>query len=653
MRIFHTTKIRTKFLVPILLLQFIALGVLGLLGYRFSSSVLRAQAEHDFRMTIDGVYSSVENELADRMAKIGQLTSNSIFTKFTAAAQYKSDAEVEVFNFQKGNGLILGEPEVGGLVNFPVGLLANEGNRKILETGLFPSMEYVGADGFVKLHIYFGGSNDEDFKSADRSKLSRLDKEWFEAANRGEPSVEKPSKTTLYLRSYQPITFNIEEVPVEKELITIALPHRVGDIIKGVFMITTTPDFIANATSGIKTSSLLLILDQKGDVIASPGESSIMPDISRDFLERAAETPPGKIIDIDNRLLMHKPIPAAGWSILMIGDKDLIYGSVYRLRDNIFLIMLASLAVMAAIVFVVIRKSLAPVINLTKASDRIASGELGVVIEKDSDDEIGRLTESFNHMSLTTKDMHEQLDRQNVRLSKMNFVRRQLLNIISHELRTPLSQVVSFYDLLQCDMQGEGSAADAKEFSKLFENLGMSIERFKLLVERLTKASSIMSVQIRSEEEFKERATLDEILPATCEEAKRGTSGRNVDVTYPRDLAIDLACPADAVKLILEEALSNAIKYSPDNGTVSVDISAKNGNASILVRDRGQGISKEYIEDVVEPFFEIQDTNYHTTGRFGKEAGGLGLGLTIIMSVLRQYRGTLAIENPDDGGTLL
>ena len=112
--------IKTKFLVPILLVQLIALATLGFIGYRFSSDMLMKSAKERFSKRIDTVYDVVDNELSLRLKKIRRLLANPIFIKFAAAAHYKSDVDVEVYNFMKGNGLVLGEPEIGGLVNHPI-----------------------------------------------------------------------------------------------------------------------------------------------------------------------------------------------------------------------------------------------------------------------------------------------------------------------------------------------------------------------------------------------------------------------------------------------------------------------------------------------------------------------------------------------------
>jgi len=402
------------------------------------------------------------------------------------------------------------------------------------------------------------------------------------------------------------------------------------------------PDFIAHALESVQTRAHLILLDAENDIVAEQGDVGIKPDTGAGFLLKALATKPDTIEDLDSFLIMHKSVPSAGWNVLIVGDREAIYGGVWRLRNDIVLIMAISLAVMAALVYLTIRRLLSPVDNLTRASDRIAGGELGVVIPKQGEDEIGKLTESFNAMSTRTKEMHD-------RLSRMNYVRRQLLKIISHELRTPLNSVVGFYDLMQEEAAATPGAIEG-ELSSLFVSLGASIERSKLLVERLTRASSVIAGEIKTGEEGVEASPVREQISAACEAMGYHAAKRGISVSAPPGDEVRVLCPANAVRLMLDEALSNAIKYSPDNSAVEVSVASFGGMAHITVRDSGPGIPPEYAEDVIEPFFEVKDASLHSTGRFEGGAGGLGLGLTIIMSVLRQYGGKLDIGRAEGGG---
>lgn len=638
--------IRTKFLAPILILQIAALSILGLIGYRFSSNMLKSAAEQRFSRNIDMVYNVVEGTLAERIDKLETLLRNPVFIKFFAAPYYKSDVDIDVFNFQRGNGLALGEPEVGGLVNYPIGLLANEGNRKIIDRGIFPSEEYVGADGFVRQHVYLGGSNDVDFEAENRQKLDRSQEEWFREAMSGKIFVGRPQTMPIYLREYDPVKISTGEVKTNETLIPIALPHRIGDKVVGVLMATTPPDFIYGALPDKGFQSMLLIADSKGGKVAEFGDTSIEKEIKPESSgELESED---RILSEGDLLAVHRGLKSCEWSISMYGRKAYIFEGVYKLRTKILFVIALSTALMGIIVFAIIQKLLRPIMTLKSASDRIAGGELGVTIDKTDDDEIGQLTDSFNKMSVSTKRMHD-------RMSRINYIRKQLLHIISHELRTPLNGIMGFYDLIKDEIEsGDIKIDNADEFNECFDGLGTSIEKYRRLVERLTKTTSVMSGEMQSGLEVDlETCNLAEEVSFSIEEARRYTKDVACNATKADVQNITVACPRDALRLLMEEALSNAVKYSPENSPIEVSIGREGNSAKIVVRDSGPGIPKEYVDDVIEPFFEVQDSKLHFTDRYRKGGGGLGLGLTIIGSILRRYQGTLKIESDEGKGTTL
>ncbi len=638
-------KIKIKFLIPILLLQLVALGVLGFIAYRFSSDLLTNLAEREFNLTIESTKQHIESAIKDRLSKSKALLNNAIFIKFSAAPFYKSDADVTVFNFQKGNGLIFSEPEVGGLVNYPIGLLANEGNRGISNMGLFPSQEYVGSDGMVRQHVYLGGSNDIDFEIASSEKLDRSQTEWFKAAMAGNIFVGRPQEMPLYLRKYDPVEIESAEVEKKENLIVIAMPHKIGEATAGVMMVTTPPDFIYNALPDHESSALIMLVDSNGNIIAESGNLPLEKSIPSFDPARVAASGADSIHEEGDLLVLHEPIDESGWTLSMFAKKSDIYGAVYELRNNILFIVAISVAIMALCVFFIIGKLLRPIIKLTNASDRMAGGELGLQIDKSSDDEIGRLTESFNKMSTSTKEMHD-------RLARMNFVRKQMLQIISHELKTPLNGIIGFYELLKDEVM-EGSISSMEEFQECFDGLGGSIEKYRILVERLTKTTNVMTGEMKTIEEVDEPSSLIESLQAAVDEAKRHRSSIELKFEVKDFAETKVVAPSGAVKLIFEEALSNAIKYSPPDSPIEIFMSNGDAEAIIEIHDNGAGIPQKYLDEVIEPFFEVADSLYHSSGKYKEGGGGLGLGLTIIGSVLKRCGGKMRIESKEGKGTSL
>ncbi len=651
------TSIKTKFLLPILAVQIVALAALGLLGYKFSSDILRNSAENSFEETIDSIYDEITSTLSERIAKIKALAEDPTFLKFAAAPFYKPDADALVLNFQRGNGLVLGEPSLGEPVNFPVGLLADEGNKSISATGIFPSVEYIGTDGRVRLHVYLGGSNDADFEDESSPKLNHIKENYFQEALAGKTFIGRPLPAKLYLREYDPIGISTKEVELESNLVRIAIPQFIGDKIAGIIVATTTRDFIFKQLPEGDSFTLLEITDSSGALIAKAGNEGLEKELhpaKQEMEDHKSSVSGGMIESLGKYIELSKVVPPTDWKISMFARKSDVYRQVDRLRNITLAVILASLGIMGAVIFVIISRLTNPILRLTSASNRIAKGELGLVIEKTSDDEIGVLTDSFNKMSVSTKEINETLEMQNARLSRVNYVRRQLLHIISHELRTPLNGITGFYELLGEEVL-DGIVKDTKEFAECMEGLGKSIRRYQSLVERLTKASSVMSREMNMEDDEKDaHCQIAETIEISVADARKFSGNPIVFNCGEGDRKAQAAIPSDALKLVIDEALSNAIKFSPDNANVEISLAFNTSRAEIFIRDHGKGIPREFIDDVIEPFFEVADASTHFTDRFKKGGGGLGLGLTVIASVLKRYSGTMKIlSQPDKGTTLI
>ena len=109
---------------------------------------------------------------------------------------------------------------------------------------------------------------------------------------------------------------------------------------------------------------------------------------------------------------------------------------------------------------------------------------------------------------------------------------------------------------------------------------------------------------------------------------------------------------ADKISAVLINLITNAIKFTPDGGTIElVARPALDQNVEILVEDRGVGLDPEAVKHAFQPFFTELDPSRHSSGDFGFNKRGLGLGLSIAKSFVDMHGGTIAIESRDGGGT--
>jgi signal transduction histidine kinase len=108
----------------------------------------------------------------------------------------------------------------------------------------------------------------------------------------------------------------------------------------------------------------------------------------------------------------------------------------------------------------------------------------------------------------------------------------------------------------------------------------------------------------------------------------------------------------DKISAVLINLITNAIKFTPDGGAIElVARPAPDQNVEILISDRGVGLDPEAVKHAFQPFFTQLDPSRHSSGDFGFNKRGLGLGLSISKSFVEMHGGAIAIESRDGGGT--
>ncbi len=217
-----------------------------------------------------------------------------------------------------------------------------------------------------------------------------------------------------------------------------------------------------------------------------------------------------------------------------------------------------------------------------------------------------------------------------IRLSKM---RRDFVANASHELRSPLTVIAGYLDAL----------AESGDLPVDWER---PVAQMRSQSSRMTQILSEMLELSRLESSGS--ATLDE----TVDVANLLDSVRN-DFERPADSA-DIIVNSDSTALLLGRSseiesvivnlLSNALRYTPSDGTVTLSWLVKQTGAELVVSDTGEGIEPEYIPRLTERFFRVD------RGR-SRDEGGIGLGLAIVKHVLARHNAELAISSEPGRGS--
>ena len=215
------------------------------------------------------------------------------------------------------------------------------------------------------------------------------------------------------------------------------------------------------------------------------------------------------------------------------------------------------------------------------------------------------------------------------RVQEADLLKNQFLATVSHELRTPLTSIIGWCGLLGDEkvrhtLLDEGLAAIAQ-----------AARVQSLLVEDLLDVSRIVAGRLKLT-----LAPADAVRVVDQAIASVAPSARMKNVAVSRSFE-DIAFPliADAVRLeqIVWNLLTNAIKFTPDGGTIDVTLRRAGASVLITVRDTGEGIAPDLLPHIFERFRQGDAT--------GARTGGLGLGLTIVSSLVQLHGGSIRAES--------
>ncbi len=241
------------------------------------------------------------------------------------------------------------------------------------------------------------------------------------------------------------------------------------------------------------------------------------------------------------------------------------------------------------------RRIARPLMALSEAADEIAGGSYGIELpQPPGRDEIAQLSARFADMA--------------VKLAEAEQLSRNFLMSVSHELRTPLTAIRGHVSALR---EGVIDDPEASSLSlAVIEEEAMRLERLVGDVLDLAKLNAHRFTVLEEEVDMRD----------LCERAYAafGEVARQRAIDYRRDFAVRpvIVTDGDRVLQIISNLLSNAFRWTPEGGRVSLALGSENGIVSVVVSDSGPGVSPEERERIFRPFWS-------------RDGAGTGLGLAI------------------------
>lgn len=218
-------------------------------------------------------------------------------------------------------------------------------------------------------------------------------------------------------------------------------------------------------------------------------------------------------------------------------------------------------------------------------------------------------------------------------------MKNEFISIAAHELRTPLASLLGYTELIQMK---EFDQLGTKVKQECFENIyhqGMSLER---LIDDLLDVGRIESGRCLQIE--KSHVQFLEFLAQICNNHQRETTKHSIQTDLP-DHDMSLLIDAGRMTQVLDNVLSNAVKYSPAGGVIKVTGNIKSNLLSVSISDSGIGMTEQQRQRVFDKFYRADTSN--TAVR------GLGLGMNIAKSIVEAHGGTIWVESAERKGTIV
>ncbi|WP_272701324.1 HAMP domain-containing sensor histidine kinase [Desulfovibrio sp. Fe33] len=280
---------------------------------------------------------------------------------------------------------------------------------------------------------------------------------------------------------------------------------------------------------------------------------------------------------------------------------------------------LALMAAVAALLLIpVSRRITRPINQMTKIAGKLAQGDFSPRVDESPKDELGTLARTFNHMANS--------------LEKMVRGGRELTANLSHELRSPLARIRISQQIIRERLD----AGRTDGISKHVQRMEEEIDHMDSLIDQIMKLSKL---DLQEPPPHEDTADLAEMLEEAAERVRPLTGERNIPVRLDLSPMPPYLCCRRDMRMVLDNVLSNAVKYCPDNNPVDIACEADEEVATIRVTNAYPPLTEEELEAVFVPF-----------GRLGYDnVEGNGLGLAFARKIIEDHDGTIHASSVDGG----
>jgi len=296
----------------------------------------------------------------------------------------------------------------------------------------------------------------------------------------------------------------------------------------------------------------------------------------------------------------------------------LLFTEVHYLLGGLFVVM--AIVSLVAMLFVA-RKMIQPITTLTAATKKVGAENFSLSLPINRNDEIGQLADSFQSMAN--------------QLHKSDAMRKQFINDVSHDFQTPLQNIKGYAALIHED------AVTDMEKEQYTEVIMSETDRLSALTRQLLLLTSLDALQSPLQ---KQTFVLDEQIKHVIQKYRWLMEEKNIALSVELT-NVKFTGQAAYTEKIWENLLSNALKYTPENGMIDISLTDSGNEVIATFSDNGIGIAKEHMDKLFDRFYRVDEARY-------SKIEGTGLGLAIVKQAVALHQGSIDVTSEVNKGTI-
>jgi two-component system phosphate regulon sensor histidine kinase PhoR len=224
-------------------------------------------------------------------------------------------------------------------------------------------------------------------------------------------------------------------------------------------------------------------------------------------------------------------------------------------------------------------------------------------------------------------------------LKELEKMKSEFIAMVTHELRAPITVVEQQITVILSKMAGEVT-------EKQEQLLSRAKERIKGLLDLIKDLLDFSKIEAGKMVQYKEPLVLQEVIQRVVELMKTEAEAKKIDLQFSVSSEIPwVHADRNSMEGIFTNLISNAIKYTPERGGVSVILGEEGGFVKAIVSDTGIGIKREDLPRIFDKFYRVKNSET-------RQIVGTGLGLSIVKSIVDAHLGSISVESEVGKGTI-